>query len=468
MPSRAHLSSATDQWPTPQDFYARLNSEFSFVLDVCASNENAKTPAYYALDHTDPTRRDGLGQDWAAEAARLGGGAWMNPPYGRPIGAWMAKARQSAAGGATVVTLVPVRADTVWWHEHVLTSGAEVRYVRGRLTFGAATNTAAFASAVVIYRPSDIAGQPGPVGTMTAKPRNRPAQTPDSPPDRFGQGVARPNRPSASDATAEPVRRLVPPTSESRTATLPSESPVRPTPEGRRPLSVGSACIAAGSDRATPATHEEQSMNAHDLVDPNGAGTDPTRGLAQRTATTITHLWAQDGPPLDGPVRRWEPERVLATCAQVHQSWPGRPRGRFATAAVQRLLGTVIGYGRILHPPLGWTLVSGGPTTETGSAPVLVWKNDTTSALVVDVLRAPVQCGALLDDAARHALNAWTPARGVAATRVVDLHAPRRTMVLINDRVDSRFELRPELLWADLNPNATPAAGSLAALVVVA
>jgi hypothetical protein len=208
-------------------------------------------------------------------------------------------------------------------------------------------------------------------------------------------------------------------------------------------------------------------MNAHDSVDTNGRGTDPTRGLAQRTATTITQLWAQDGPPLTGPVRMWEPERVLATCAQVHQSWPGRPRGRFATASVQRLLGAVIGYGRILHPPLGWTLVSGGHTTES-AAPVLVWMNDATSALVVDVLRAPVQCASLLDDAARHALNTRTSAQDVAATRVVDLHAPRRTLVLTNDLVDSRFESRPETLWATLEPASAPVAGSLAAVLVVA
>ena len=30
------------------------------------------------------------------------------------------------------------------------------------------------------------------------------------------------------------------------------------------------------------------------------AGTDPTRGLAHRTATAITDLWAQDGPPMTG------------------------------------------------------------------------------------------------------------------------------------------------------------------------
>ena len=169
--NRAALySSATSEWPTPTDFFAALDAEFGFVLDVCASTTNHKASAFYALDHPDESRRDGLGADWAAETTRLGGAAWMNPPYGRPIGAWMAKAAAAAQAGATVVTLVPVRADTAWWHEHVLVTGAEVRYVRGRLTFGDAVNTAAFASAVVIYRPTDIAGAPGPVGTMPNHP----------------------------------------------------------------------------------------------------------------------------------------------------------------------------------------------------------------------------------------------------------------------------------------------------------
>lgn len=184
MSSRAHLSSKTDLWPTPQAFYDRLDTEFGFVLDVCATPQNAKTDTYYALDHADPVRRDGLAGDWAADADQLGGAVWMNPPYGRHIAAWMAKARQAAQAGATVVTLVPVRADTRWWHEHVLASGAEVRFVAGRLTFGDAKHPATFASAVVIYRPTDKVGAPGPVKAMPAKapavvgtPTHGPAQT---------------------------------------------------------------------------------------------------------------------------------------------------------------------------------------------------------------------------------------------------------------------------------------------------
>ena len=213
MSSRAHLSSATDQWPTPQGFFDRLHAEFGFVLDVCADALNAKAPAYYALDHADPNRRDGLAQDWAAEADRLRGAVWMNSPYGRPIAAWMAKARETAAAGATVVALVPVRADTAWWHEHVLGSGAQVRYVRGRLTFGDATNTAAFASAVVIYRPTDVPGQPGPVGTMPAKsPNVRPAKTPDALIDNYWGAALPPEQFALAEPVVKDTARIMAPT----------------------------------------------------------------------------------------------------------------------------------------------------------------------------------------------------------------------------------------------------------------
>lgn len=39
-----------------------------------------------------------------------------------------------------------------WWHNHVIASGAEVRFLRGRLKFGGHSNSAPFPSAIVIFR----------------------------------------------------------------------------------------------------------------------------------------------------------------------------------------------------------------------------------------------------------------------------------------------------------------------------
>jgi site-specific DNA-methyltransferase (adenine-specific) len=75
----------------------------------------------------------------------------MNPPYGRAIGHWMRKALLESMSGALVVCLVPSRTDTAWWHDYAVRG--EIRYLRGRLKFGGATNSAPFPSAIIIFRP---------------------------------------------------------------------------------------------------------------------------------------------------------------------------------------------------------------------------------------------------------------------------------------------------------------------------
>ncbi|WP_330473518.1 DNA N-6-adenine-methyltransferase [Terrabacter sp. C0L_2] len=156
--AKVMFSSASDDWATPQAFYDALDAEFGFILDACSSTTNHKAPHFFALDHPDPDRRDGLAGDWAADARTHQGAVWLNPVYGRTIGDWMAKAAATARAGATVVCLVPARTDTRWFHDHVLAEGAEVRYVRGRLKFGSATTGAPFASLVIIYRGASSVG----------------------------------------------------------------------------------------------------------------------------------------------------------------------------------------------------------------------------------------------------------------------------------------------------------------------
>lgn len=135
--SPVHFSSATDLWSTPQDTFDALHAEFGFTTDVCALPENAKCLHFYTRE------QDGLKQQWL-------GVCWMNPPYGRTIGAWIRKAYESALGGVTVVCLVPARTDTAWWHDYC--QRGEVRFIRGRLKFGGCENSAPFPSAVVVFR----------------------------------------------------------------------------------------------------------------------------------------------------------------------------------------------------------------------------------------------------------------------------------------------------------------------------
>jgi site-specific DNA-methyltransferase (adenine-specific) len=139
-----HFSSRAHTWETPPEVFAPLDAEFGFTLDAAALPETAKCARYFT------PADDALAQDWGRETV------WLNPPYGRAIGAFMRKAAASARAGATVVCLVPARTDTAWWHEDVLGARAEVRFVRGRIRFlldGAPKDAAPFPCAIVIHRP---------------------------------------------------------------------------------------------------------------------------------------------------------------------------------------------------------------------------------------------------------------------------------------------------------------------------
>ncbi len=141
--SQVHFSSQTCEWATPNWLFDELNREFGFDVDVCASHDNHKCSKYFPSEGL----WSGLAQEWT-------GVCWMNPPYGREIGKWLAKAWESSQHGAQVVCLIPSRTDTSWWHEYVM-KAQDIRFIRGRLKFGGAINGAPFPSAIVIFEPAE-------------------------------------------------------------------------------------------------------------------------------------------------------------------------------------------------------------------------------------------------------------------------------------------------------------------------
>lgn len=140
MNTKVMFSSETDNWSTPQDFFDKLNEEFSFNLDPCASDENHKCDRYFTRD------TNGLNKEW-------GGSIFVNPPYGREIGAWVKKSYESFCSGKCdcVVMLIPARTDTKWFHDYIYHT-AEIRFVKGRLKFGGCKNSAPFPSMVVVWK----------------------------------------------------------------------------------------------------------------------------------------------------------------------------------------------------------------------------------------------------------------------------------------------------------------------------
>ncbi len=131
------------EWETPPEVFEPLNAEFAFTLDPCFTARTAKAKLFFT------EADDGLRKPWAPHAV------FMNPPYGREIPLWTAKAVMEAKAGATVVGLLPASCDLRWWHEDVA-GKAEIRYLRGRprfLTGGPYRASAFTPSVVVIWRP---------------------------------------------------------------------------------------------------------------------------------------------------------------------------------------------------------------------------------------------------------------------------------------------------------------------------
>ena len=125
------FSSASVEWSTPEDFFAKVEAEFgTFELDAAATARNAVCASFLGPE------LDALScPDWSLPEMekRL---VWMNPPWGRGIGGWVAKAsQQSQEHHLTVVCLLPASTDTSWWHDVVMAHADEVRLIRGRLHF---------------------------------------------------------------------------------------------------------------------------------------------------------------------------------------------------------------------------------------------------------------------------------------------------------------------------------------------
>jgi site-specific DNA-methyltransferase (adenine-specific) len=116
---------------TPEGFYKQLNEEFHFDFDPCPlhSEQNA------------------LLSDW-------GRTAYINPPYGKAIRGFLEKALLEIKKGnmEIAVFLLPAYTDVKWFHEIVLPYSEEIRFIKGRLKFGEHSDTAPFASMIVVFK----------------------------------------------------------------------------------------------------------------------------------------------------------------------------------------------------------------------------------------------------------------------------------------------------------------------------
>ena len=123
-----HFSSASDRWATPKETRDALVKEFRFDFDPCPldGKEDGTAPLFVS---------------WRGKRV------FCNPPYGPGLRPFLERAQEAEIA----VFLIPARTDTRWFHEIVLPRAKEIRFIKGRLKFGDAKNSAPFPSMVVIF-----------------------------------------------------------------------------------------------------------------------------------------------------------------------------------------------------------------------------------------------------------------------------------------------------------------------------
>lgn len=137
------MSSDDVEWYTPPEIRAAVIEALGGRVDVDPCADPGRT--FPATQHFS-VEDNGLVHPWL-------GRVYMNPPYGRTIGAWTTKLRDELrAGWATeAVALLPARVDTTWWHE---LAPPTVCLIRGRLRFSGYEQSAPFPSAAVYFGPN--------------------------------------------------------------------------------------------------------------------------------------------------------------------------------------------------------------------------------------------------------------------------------------------------------------------------
>lgn len=114
-------------WETPVGVFSWACRTWGrFTLDAAATAENALCPRFIT------EAEDALRVDWA-ERAPARGPVWINPPFGRGIDAWVAKAAETGERVRTVA-LLPAHTDRRWWNV-VHHRAADVVLITGRVSF---------------------------------------------------------------------------------------------------------------------------------------------------------------------------------------------------------------------------------------------------------------------------------------------------------------------------------------------
>jgi len=150
-----HIKRSSDEWGTPQWLYDKLNEEFHFLIDLCATHANSKALWHFKdyLNNKICKTNDVPARPWSV---------FMNPPYSNPY-PFVKKAFDDSKNGRMAATVCLIKCDPstktwgVFWdyNKHQPKPGVEIRYLPKRLKFerdGVPGDSAPFPSVIVIMR----------------------------------------------------------------------------------------------------------------------------------------------------------------------------------------------------------------------------------------------------------------------------------------------------------------------------
>ncbi len=115
--------STTDEWLTPPEIIRHLGE---FDLDPCAAcSQTHITGTVMGIGAARYCKcDDGLSKEWR-------GRVWLNPPYGKETGRWLAKMAKHGKG----IALIFARTDTGYFHDSVFRVAHALLFPMGRITF---------------------------------------------------------------------------------------------------------------------------------------------------------------------------------------------------------------------------------------------------------------------------------------------------------------------------------------------
>lgn len=146
MNKKLHFSTGKDDWQTPPELFQRYHHKFNFILDAAANRNNHLLPAWFGPGGEE---EDALSTEWPLNQ----GNVWLNPPYSRGLQIKFVKkalAEVNKHRFYSVVALLPARTDTALFHDYLYHQPqVHISFLRGRLKFVGATNSAPFPSMIV-------------------------------------------------------------------------------------------------------------------------------------------------------------------------------------------------------------------------------------------------------------------------------------------------------------------------------